>query len=34
LHAYFDPNKLVTRVAYAVAAGRFLADYQGAEDGK
>jgi len=34
LHAYFDPNKLVTRAAYAVAAGRFLADYQSAEDGK
>jgi len=32
LHAYFDPNKLVTRAAYAVAAGRFLADYQSAED--
>jgi serine protease AprX len=32
LHAYFDPNKLVTRAAYAVAAGRYLADYQSAED--
>ncbi|MDB6163068.1 MAG: in-like serine protease, partial [Xanthomonadaceae bacterium] len=32
LHAYFDPNKLVTRAAYAVAAGRFLTDYQSAED--
>jgi serine protease AprX len=32
LHAYFDPNKFVTRAAYAVAAGRFLADYQSAED--
>ena len=32
LHAYFDPGKLVTRAAYAVAAGRFLADYQSAED--
>ena len=30
LHAYFDPNKLVTRAAYAVAAGRYLADYQSA----
>ena len=34
LHAFFDPNQLVTRSAYAVAAGRFLADYQSAEDGK
>jgi serine protease AprX len=32
LRAYFDPNKLVTRAAYAVAAGRYLADYQSAED--
>jgi serine protease AprX len=32
LHAYFDPNKAVTRAAYAVAAGRYLADYQSAED--
>ncbi len=32
LHAYFDPNQLVTRAAYAVAAGRYLADYQSAED--
>jgi serine protease AprX len=32
LHAYFDPNKKVTRAAYAVAAGRYLADYQSAED--
>jgi len=32
LHAYFDPAKLVTRAAYAVAAGRYLADYQSAED--
>jgi serine protease AprX len=32
LHAYFDPNKMVTRAAYAVAAGRFLTDYQSAED--
>jgi serine protease AprX len=32
LHAYFDPNKLVTRAAYAVAAGRFLADYRSVED--
>jgi serine protease AprX len=32
LHASFDPAKLVTRAAYAVAAGRYLADYQGAED--
>ena len=32
LHAYFDPSKLVTRAAYAVAAGRYLADYQSAED--
>ncbi len=32
LHAYFDPNRQVTRAAYAVAAGRFLADYRSAED--
>jgi len=32
LHAYFDPNKFVTRAAYSVAAGRYLAAYQGAED--
>ena len=32
LHANFDPGKLVTRAAYAVAAGRYLADYQSAED--
>ncbi|MEO6263443.1 MAG: S8 family serine peptidase [Luteimonas sp.] len=32
LHAYFDPGKLVTRAAYAVAAGRYLVDYQSAED--
>jgi serine protease AprX len=28
LHAYFDPNTAVTRAAYAVAAGRYLALYQ------
>lgn len=32
LHAYFDPTKTVTRAAYAVAAGRYLAAYQSAED--
>lgn len=32
LHAYFDPGKLVTRAAYAVAAGRYMSDYQSAED--
>lgn len=32
LHAYFDPSKVVTRAAYAVAAGRYLTQYQGAED--
>lgn len=32
LHASFDPNKLVTRAAYAVAAGRYLVDYQSAQD--
>lgn len=32
LKAYFDPNKQVTRAAYAVAAGRFLSHYQSAED--
>jgi serine protease AprX len=32
LHAYFDPGKFVTRAAYAVAAGRYLAAYQSAED--
>lgn len=30
--AYFDPNTTVTRGAYAVAAGRYLAAYQAAED--
>ncbi|UGB37872.1 S8 family serine peptidase [Frateuria soli] len=28
MHAYFDPNKVVTRAAYAVAAGRYLTVYQ------
>jgi serine protease AprX len=32
LHAYFDPNKTVTRAAFAVAAGRYLTAYQAAED--
>jgi serine protease AprX len=32
LHAYFDPSKTVTRAAYAVAAGRYQAAYQSAED--
>jgi len=32
LHAYFDPSKTVTRAAFAVAAGRYLAAYQSAED--
>ena len=32
LHAYFDPGKLVTRAAYAVAAGRYLSAYRAAED--
>ncbi len=32
LHAYFDPGQGVTRAAYAVAAGRYLAHYQSAED--
>jgi serine protease AprX len=32
LHAYFDPNKTVTRAAFAVAAGRYLSQYQAAED--
>src|SRR3546814_10832304 len=32
LHAYFDPGKFVTRAAYAVAAGRYQATYQSAED--
>ncbi len=32
LHAWFDPNKTVTRAAYAVAAGRFDAAYRSAED--
>ena len=32
LHAYFDPAKTVTRAAYAVAAGRYQAAYQAAED--
>ena len=32
LQAYFDPNLGVTRAAYAVAAGRFLSQFQSAED--
>ena len=32
LHAYFDPSKTVTRAAFAVAAGRYQAAYQSAED--
>jgi serine protease AprX len=32
LHAYFDPSRTVTRAGYAVAAGRFQAAYQAAED--
>lgn len=28
MHAYFDPNTVVTRAAYAVAAGRYLSLYQ------
>jgi serine protease AprX len=32
LHAWFDPGQGVTRAAYAVAAGRYLAHYQSAED--
>lgn len=32
LHAYFDPDRKVTRAAYAVAAGRYLTYYQSAED--
>jgi serine protease AprX len=32
LHAYFDPTKTVTRAAFAVAAGRYQAAYQSAED--
>ena len=32
LHAWFDPSKKVTRADYAVAAGRYLAAYQSAED--
>jgi serine protease AprX len=28
MHAYFDPNKVVTRAAYAVAAGRYMTLYQ------
>ena len=32
LHAYFDPSQTVTRAAYAVAAGRYQAAYQAAED--
>ena len=31
LHAYFDPGNVVTRAAYAVAAGRYLASYQGGQ---
>src|SRR5690606_23109490 len=32
LHAYFDPTQSVTRAALAVAAGRYMAHYQTAED--
>ncbi|MDQ3495887.1 MAG: S8 family serine peptidase, partial [Pseudomonadota bacterium] len=32
LHAWFDPTVTVTRVAYAVAAGRYMSHYQSAED--
>lgn len=32
LHAYFDPAVSVTRAAYAVAAGRYMAHYQAMED--
>jgi serine protease AprX len=32
LHAWFDPGRKVTRAEYAVAAGRYLAAYQSAED--
>ncbi|MDQ3617345.1 MAG: S8 family serine peptidase [Pseudomonadota bacterium] len=32
LQAYFDPTKGVTRAAYAVAASRYMAHYQSAED--
>ena len=32
LHAYFDPGKTVTRAGFAVAAGRYLAAYQAAQD--
>jgi serine protease AprX len=32
LKAWFDPNLAVTRAAFAVAAGRYLAHYQSAED--
>ncbi|GAB2515856.1 S8 family peptidase [Lysobacter humi (ex Lee et al. 2017)] len=32
LKAYFDPNKTVTRAAFAVAAGRYLTAYQAAQD--
>ncbi|MCI4566933.1 S8 family serine peptidase [Lysobacter sp. CFH 32150] len=32
LHAYFDPNKTVTRAAFAVAAGRYQVSYQSVED--
>ncbi|WP_064749365.1 S8 family peptidase [Lysobacter antibioticus] len=32
LHAYFDPNKTISRAAFAVAAGRYLEAYRSAED--
>ena len=32
LHAYFDPAKAVTRASFAVAAGRYQASYQSAQD--
>ena len=32
LHAFFDPATIVTRAAYAVAAGRYMTAYQSAED--
>ncbi|KGQ18581.1 Peptidase S8/S53 subtilisin kexin sedolisin [Lysobacter dokdonensis DS-58] len=32
LHAWFDPNKTVTRAAFAVSAGRYLTAYQSSQD--
>jgi serine protease AprX len=32
VHAWFDPNKQVTRASYAITAARYVAEYKRAED--